>query len=187
MQSQALEGGFQQPAIDAAHAFRAIMEAMARPGKINKVTGAVPPQPLSVAAGACVLTLCDHETPIYLVGEHDNAMVREWISFHTGSPLVNAEACLFALGTWDVMLPLNRFSVGTAEYPDRSATLIVELDELSNEGSILSGPGIESTVKLSLPISDVLKHNHRQYPLGLDFLFTESSRIAALPRSTEVR
>lgn len=43
MHTQALEGGFANAPIDAAHAFRAVMNAMARPGTIEQVRGAQPP------------------------------------------------------------------------------------------------------------------------------------------------
>ena len=50
MTAHLLSGGFADPPADAAHAFRAIMQAMARPGTIHDVTGARPPAPLSIAA-----------------------------------------------------------------------------------------------------------------------------------------
>ena len=46
-----LAGGFHDPAPQSAHAFRALLDAMARPGRIHQVSGALPPAPLSVAAG----------------------------------------------------------------------------------------------------------------------------------------
>lgn len=186
MTSHALEGGFRQPAIDAAHAFRAVMDSMARPGVINTVVGAKPPAPLSVAAGVCLLTLCDHETPVYLTKSHDVAQVREWVAFHTGAPITSADSCLYAVGTWATIQPLSQYPQGTPEYPDRSATLLVEMEKLNADGARLSGPGIKDTASLSLPDVLPFRVNHKQYPLGLDFIFTTADQIAALPRSTEV-
>jgi len=186
MRAQALEGGFATPPIDAAHAFRAVMEAMARPGTIHKLTGARPPAPLSVAAGAVILTLCDTDTPLHLTGDHDTAAVRSWIAFHSGAPLVRPAACQFAVGTWADHAPLSGYPIGTAQYPDRSATLIVEVADLSASGARLPGPGIRDVGQLSLPDIAAFRANHARYPLGLDFLFTCGDRLAALPRSTEV-
>ena len=87
MQSEALIGGFKDPAIQSAHAFRSVMEAMARPGTVQEISGAVPPAPMSPAAGAVLLTLCDTETPVYLAGALDCDAVRSWLAFHTGAPL----------------------------------------------------------------------------------------------------
>ncbi len=186
MQAQTLTGGFAHPSTDAADAFRGVMEALARPGSIHTLTGALPPAPLSSAAGAALLTLCDTETPIYLAGATDCAKVRAWIAFHTGAPLTGPAHCMFALGTWDALPPLSAYPVGTAEYPDRSATLIVECDVLLNAGATLTGPGIRETAALSLPETQAFQTNAALFPLGLDFLFTCRDRIAALPRSTKV-
>lgn len=186
MQAQTLEGGFASPATDAAHAFRGVMEAMARPGTIQTLTGARPPAPLSVAAGVALLTLCDTETPLYLAGNTDCDAVRAWVAFHTGAPLTGPEACMFALGTWDALGPLSTYPIGTSEYPDRSATLIVESTDLTTEGATLTGPGIRDTAALNLPETQAFQDNALLFPLGLDFLFTSGDRIAALPRSTKV-
>ena len=108
MRAQVLEGGFADLPVDASHAFRAVMTAMARPGEIAAVSGALPPAPMSVAAGVVVLTLCDHETPIYLGSSHDTPQVRDWITFHTGAPFTKPQDAMFALGIWD-SLPVPNF------------------------------------------------------------------------------
>ena len=185
MQAHVLEGGFADLPVDASHAFRAVMTAMARPGEIAQVSGARPPAPMSVAAGVVLLTLCDPETPIYLAPSHDTPQVRDWITFHTGAPFVEAGAAMFALGAWDD-LSLSDFPLGTAEYPDRSATLIVERPTLSNDGAVLRGPGIKKDAALSLPETHAFQDNARLFPLGLDFIFTCGDRLVALPRTTRV-
>ncbi len=181
-----LRPGFTEPAIDAARAFRAIMRAMARPGTIETVSGVAPPSPLSAAAGAVLLTLCDAETPLYLAGDADSDAVRAWITFHTGAPLCVAAQCSFALGTWDTLMPLDAYPGGSAEYPDRSATLIVEMPDLLPQGVRLRGPGIRAQAHLSLPETQAFQRNAARFPLGLDFLFNSGDRVAALPRTTQV-
>lgn len=181
----ALEGGFANAPIDAAHAFRAVMNVTARPGVIEAVQGATPPAPLSIAAGVVVLTLCDPETPIFLTPNYDTPAVRDWIAFHTGAPICAPANAAFALGEWDQM-PVGEFPLGTSEYPDRSTTLIVELPELSTNGATLRGPGIEHTATLSLPEIETFRTNALHFPRGLDFLFTCDDRLAGLPRTTKV-
>lgn len=185
MQIHALEGGFTDAPIEASHVFRAVMTAMARPAEIMRVQGALPPAPLSPAAGAVLLTLCDPDTPVFLGAAHDREAVRDWITFHTGAPLVEACRAMFAFGTWED-LPRAEFPLGSAEYPDRSATLIVEVATLENEGQTLRGPGIRDTAQLSLPETAFFAQNTAIFPLGLDFIFTCGARLAALPRSTRV-
>jgi alpha-D-ribose 1-methylphosphonate 5-triphosphate synthase subunit PhnH len=181
-----LHGGFADPPRDAAHAFRAAMGAMARPGTIHSVAGAVPPAPLSIAEGVLILTLCDPDTPLFLAPSHDNPDVRDWITFHTGAPFAPAAACAFALGTWDALMPLSAYPIGTPEYPDRAATLIVALPDLRAPGTRLTGPGIRDAAALPLPDPVALAANAALFPLGVDLFLTCGADLAALPRSTRI-
>lgn len=187
MDGTQLEGGFATPATQSARAFRALMEAMARPGTIQDIGGGEPPAPLSVAAGTAILTLCDAETPLYLAGAADTPEVRAWVAFHTGAPVRGPGHAMFAVGTWPALQPLDAYPIGRSDYPDRSATLIVELPQLFAEGATLRGPGIQETASLSLPDLDAFQANKALFPRGLDFFFTCGARVAALPRTTEVR
>ena len=186
MTSEALTGGFKEGPIATARAFRAALEAMARPGTIWTVDSAAPPKPLTVAAGVLILTLCDDTTPIHLGPSLDNPVLRDWIIFHTGAPLVSAQAARFAVGTWADLTPVNRFATGLPDYPDRSATLIVEMTALTPDGARLSGPGIAETARLSLPEMAAFHANQALFPMGFDTYFTCGNRLAALPRSTHV-
>lgn len=187
MQANTLSGGFADPAINSAHAFRSVMEAMARPGTIQDISGAEAPAPLSNAAGAVLLTLCDTDTPIYLAGDADCDAVRAWLAFHTGAPMAGPAQCMFAVGTWNALAPLSAYSLGTPDYPDRSATLIVDGADLDAPGATLTGPGIQDHASLPVPEIAAFKTNHALFPLGLDFIFTSGDRLAALPRTTQVR
>ncbi|WP_299599892.1 phosphonate C-P lyase system protein PhnH [uncultured Tateyamaria sp.] len=185
MEHSSLAGGFTDPPQESAQAFRGIMRAMACPGTICDVAGAVPPAPLSVAAGTVLITLADHDTGIHLAGHYNVQAVRDWITFQTGAPLVDATDAQFVLGTWED-IDLSNLAVGTAEYPDRSATVIVDLPVLKAEGATLKGPGIRDVARLNLPDLEAFRRNATLFPLGLDFMFTCGARIAALPRSTKV-
>lgn len=186
MLDDALTGDFADAPRDAARAFRAALDAMARPGKIVTITGGTAPGPVSPAAATLLLTLCDAETPLYLAPGHDSDALRQWIAFHIGAPVVGRGDAMFALGTWDALGPQTDFPIGTPEYPDRSTTLIVEVAALANEGARLTGPGIETEHWLTLPDSSFFARNHALFPLGLDCFFTSGGRLAALPRSTKV-
>ena len=186
MQSAALTGGFSDAPVQSASGFRAALNAMARPGQIEQVTGAIAPAPVSEAAAVLLLTLCDAETPVFLAPGHDLPNVRDWIAFHIGAPICGRQSAMFALGNWESLNPLGGFSTGTPEYPDRAATLIVEMDSIAQSGARLTGPGIQDQAFLSLPDIDAFRANHQLYPLGRDFFFTSGDRLAALPRSTRV-
>lgn len=185
-QKDALAGGFDAAPVQSARAFREILEALARPGTIRQVQGAQPPAPLSVAAGVALLVLTDTTTGLYLAGPADCPAVRDWVAFHIGAPLVGPDKADFALGPWAALQPVSRFRIGLPDYPDRSATLIVECDALSQDGPRLTGPGIQSFQRLNLPETAAFRANRALFPLGFDTLFTAGDRIAGLPRSTRV-
>jgi len=186
MRDEVLTGGFHDAPVQAARAFRAALNALARPGRIEAIHGATAPVPVSPAAATLLLTLCDAETPLHLAGAHDTQAVRDWVAFHIGAPLVEAGDAMFALGSWAALDPLERMRIGTPEYPDRSATLIVEIDRLTAEGARLTGPGIETEARLSLPETAAFAANRALFPLGCDFFFTAGDHLAALPRTTIV-
>ena len=187
MTAGALRGGFSAAPVQSARAFRAALDALSRPGLIVPVDGASPPAPLSVAAGVLILTLCDDTTPLYLAGGHDCAALRDWIIFHTGASLVPAHKASFALGSWPALLPVDRFGIGTPDYPDRSVTLIIEMPQLTPTGTQLSGPGIQGHAWLSLPDVAAFQVNAAQFPMGFDCFLTCGRTLAALPRSTCVK
>lgn len=185
--ASALGGGFSKPAEDAARAFRVMLNAMARPGTIMELPACETPVGLSAAAGSAALTLLDADTLLYLTEDLAGSTVAGWLRYHTGAPKSNRGECQFAMGRWNELLPLSDYPTGSTSYPDRCATLIVELDELSNErGLVLRGTGTKDRAYLSLPDPELFIDNHAQFPLGLDFVFTCGQRVACLPRSTRV-
>ncbi|MFN3294183.1 MAG: phosphonate C-P lyase system protein PhnH [Gemmobacter sp.] len=186
MTGDVLTGGFADAPVQSAHAFRAILEALARPGTLHRVGGALPPPPLSVAAGVVLLTLADGTTPLHLAGAADCPAVRAWVAFHIGAPLCAAEEADFAVGTWADLSPAGRFRIGRPDYPDRSATLIAEVPALDPAGARLTGPGIATEARLSLPETAAFRANRALFPLGFDTILTCGDRLAGLPRSTRV-
>jgi alpha-D-ribose 1-methylphosphonate 5-triphosphate synthase subunit PhnH len=114
---QHLEGGFADPPRHAAHAFRGALQALSRPGRIERLPVPTPPAPGFPRRRRAVLTLCDATTPLHLAPSHDTEALRGWITFHTAAPLVGAERAAFALGTWEALQPHDRFAIGTRGIP----------------------------------------------------------------------
>ena len=59
-----LEAGFADPVPDAQRCFRAVLDAMAHPGRVARVAGVSSAGLLGTAAAAVLLTLVDHETGV---------------------------------------------------------------------------------------------------------------------------
>ena len=196
MQAIDLEGGFAAPVLDAQRGFRALMDALANPGTMRPLDlGLTPPAPLTPELGAVALTLCDHDSPLWLDRRlAGSAAVSAWLRFHTGAPVVDDPAAAhFALATGAEDLPLlNSFSLGSDQYPDRSTTVVLALPAL-NGGSPLTlrGPGIKEEQTISpvgLP-GDFLAQwleNRAQFPRGVDLLLVADGAVIGLPRSTRI-
>src|SRR5262245_55858793 len=125
-EAMATDAGFADPAVDAAQVFRTLLEAMARPGRIQPLPIAVaaPPMLGSHAAQLC-LTLCDLDTPLWIDPAYASEASVAYLRFHAGCPVVSAieDAAFLLVAPAHVAQVLQRCRVGTAEYPDRSATL----------------------------------------------------------------
>lgn len=185
-----IASGFAHPVHDAARAFRAVLDAMARPGRIRPVPAPVPPAPLSPAAAAVVLTLCDGDAPLWLAPSLRSAAVEAFLRFHTGcAPAPTPDAAAFLLGRWGELRDLTGLRAGAAERPDLSATLIVEVTALaSGAGPRLSGPGAPDGPRIDATGLDaafwaLLGRNGEGYPLGVDVILTCADSVAALPRT----
>ena len=184
---QVLTGGFADTAVDAARAFRVLLQAMARPGTVHDLGTALPPDGLSPAAGTALLTLADGTTPVFLAGSADCAAVRGWIAFHIGAPISGPQDAVFAVGPLADLTPhADRLRLGDPAYPDRSATLIAEVDRLTPGNTRLTGPGIRDAAFLALPQAGMFRRNAQHFPLGFDSYLTCGRQIAGLPRSTRL-
>ena len=187
----AVHAAFTDPSRDSQQVFRAIMNAVAHPGEVVRADmGFAPPAPLSAAAAAALLSLADFETAVWLDAAERDA--RQFLRFHTGARLIDEPALAdFALLTDPQAAPaLETFAQGTADYPDRSATLIMQVEAFGQDWR-LTGPGIDGKTRFSatpLPADFVAqwRDNHARFPQGVDVIFAGNGQIAALPRSTEI-
>jgi len=191
----AIEPAFRDAVREAQTVFRLAMRALASPGQVVALdTPLVPPAPLFAPAAALLLTLCDFETPVWLDPElASRAEVAAFVRFHTGARLVTwpADAAFAVIADVARMPAVGAFAQGTPDYPDRSATLILQVETLSPAGWSLEGPGIRGTTGFSaapLPVDFAaqMRANRTAFPCGVDILFATRTSLAALPRSTRV-
>jgi alpha-D-ribose 1-methylphosphonate 5-triphosphate synthase subunit PhnH len=186
--------GLADPPHDSQRLFRSVLEAFSHPGRIVQLaeapTGA---GPLSHAATAFILTLVDRDTPLWLDPAFDVPVVRDFVRFHTGAQIAMHEAdALFAVLTSSRAPLLDGFAVGTDPYPDRSATLVIEVPSLTGGATrTVRGPGIETRAGISIAglgdsFQDEWAANHALFPCGVDLVFTSGASLLALPRSIVV-
>src|SRR6266446_6926378 len=183
--------GFADKVVSAQSTFRSVMDAMARPGSVQEVVASVgTPWPLMPGTAAIALTLFDHDTPIWLDRRmSETPEVANWLKFHSGAPVVtDPSVCSFAVIVDGAALPdLEQFSFGTAEYPDRSTTLILQVESLTQGCEYeLRGPGINGAVVLRAKIEPKdlfgrLAVNAAVFPRGVDVMLVAGDEIVAIP------
>jgi alpha-D-ribose 1-methylphosphonate 5-triphosphate synthase subunit PhnH len=188
---QKLAPGFNDPQLDSQRVFRQVLQAMARPGHIlplDRLPEA--PSPLGGAAAALALTLFDLDTPVWLSPELRDA-ASDYISFHTGAPLTTeiGAAAFVLVGDGKQLPDLSQVALGDAEYPERGATVIVQVERLRIASSRrLRGPGILGHVDISVDgLADefwpALQANRQRFPLGFDTLLVAGDMVLGLPRT----
>lgn len=189
-----LPAGFADKVLSAQSVFRSVMDAMARPGSVQHIeatSGA--PAPMMRATAAIALTLLDQDTPVWLdAGMAKSSSVAKWIGFHTSAPVtVDSSVSNFALIANSSTLPdFEIFSFGSAEYPDRSTTVILQVASLTEGPAYeLRGPGIDGVAILhaTIGVSDFLDRlalNGKLFPRGIDLVLVADDAIVAIPRTT---
>jgi alpha-D-ribose 1-methylphosphonate 5-triphosphate synthase subunit PhnH len=190
-----IQPAFRDAVCESQVVFRLAMRALASPGQIARLdTPLAPPAPLFAPAAALLLTLCDFETPVWLDPVlADSGEVAASLRFHTGARLVTSPAdAAFAVIADPARMPaLSAFAQGTPDYPDRSTTLILQVETLGAAGWTLEGPGISGTARFSaapLPadFAAQMRANRAVFPCGVDIFFATRTSSAALPRSTRI-
>lgn len=191
-----MPAGFADKVLSAQSTFRSVMDAMARPGRVQRIVAAAgTPGAMMRGTAAIALTLFDHDTPVWLDAPmSETPDVTKWLKFHTGAPVIaDPSICHFALiGDPRALPALDRFAFGSNEYPDRSTTLILQVESLTQGSALeLRGPGIDGTALLQATIAppDLLERlasNAALFPRGIDVVLVHDNSIVAIPRSTRL-
>lgn len=181
--------GFADSVLSAQSAFRAILDAMSRPGTIQSAgRDLTPPAPLTPSAAACLLTLVDAETTLWL--DDACAPARDWIAFHCGAPFSTCDTADFVLAT--ALPDLATLDAGTDDGPQDGATVIVQVKNLRGGPRLtLAGPGLKTQATLEidgLPADFVQTWaaNHARFPRGVDLILCAGDELVALPRSLHI-
>ena len=185
--------GFSDSVHEAQRMFKGLLDALAHPGQTYSPTVALnPPDGLTPLCAAACLTLIDLETTVWLQPSLPSG-VKNWLRFHTGCRFSDssAAATFAVIGDAFSQPDLRAFSWGSAEDPEKSTTLLIQVEDFdSGQAQQLSGPGILESVALAPALPETFWHqwvsNHSAYPQGVDcFLFTQRS-VVGLPRTVRI-
>lgn len=166
--------------------FRALMTAFSFPGR---------PQSLPLCSDATSPTgiaavLCDNEVsladPDQLIGPADMRRL--------GTREASADSAGFVIAEGN-RAPGFAPVLGTLAEPEKGATLIIRVDSIEGSNDfplILEGPGIAGTQ--ALPVSGLNSQWlaqrarwNRNFPMGIDLILVDDTRVVALPRTTRIR
>lgn len=188
--------GFRDPVLGPQVVFRAVLQALSRPGRPTAIGrhGVAGPAFAPEAALAILLALCDYETPVWLDDEWRGTELRPWLAFNCGAPMAREphDAAFGILRAAAGPADLARFANGDARYPDRSTTLLAICDDfVSGPRLSVEGPGVKSHELIApagLPDGFLheAKANAALFPCGVDVLLIAENEIIGLPRTSRL-
>jgi alpha-D-ribose 1-methylphosphonate 5-triphosphate synthase subunit PhnH len=185
--------GFADPVHDAQGVFRCVLNALSRPGHVFELDAHAGASTLGSAMAQVLLCLTDDDTPVWW--QQQDLEAAQWLRFHTGACVTQSpDAAAFAVLRSTSGLPvLDMFGSGSADAPEHSTTLLLEVPSLVSGPAVeWRGPGINGmqVVRIAgLPDGFWMQWqaNHAAFPQGVDIVFTCANAVLGLPRTTRVR
>lgn len=204
------------PVFDAQEHYRILLDAMARPGKINilprlllsvpvATQGAITPI-FTDAAALIGFALLNSDVSFYVDGPGADLVTRYLIVNTSARPAELEEAdFVFSSGHVSAVL-IEAMKKGSLPYPEEGATLVASVGALATEPSglgtgnagsdlalTLQGPGIADKQTfyvhgLNATLVEALQQSNMEFPLGIDLILTDGDgRVACIPRSSRIR
>ncbi|RBI58724.1 phosphonate C-P lyase system protein PhnH [halophilic archaeon] len=196
------------PVDDTRDTFRALVDAMSRPGTVERT-------PVAPAHHAVAATLVDHEVTMH-GGDDRLRTALDWESRHSEAAFEEADIVFVDGDTSGCVVDAKR---GSLKEPSDGATVVYRVDALvaPDETAVsddpadgldtrdaqtdgndapelvlsLSGPGVPGSRRVGvrgLPEDEVeaIAEAQSAYPRGVDVYLTTDDRLVALPRSVDV-
>jgi alpha-D-ribose 1-methylphosphonate 5-triphosphate synthase subunit PhnH len=182
---------------DAQEQFRNILEAMSRPGLIQKINNFefIPPVTIHKASAIIAFSLLNADVSFAVIND-DQKITEAYIKLNTNATVATIDKAdyIFINGNnsgdflWDV-------KQGNLSYPEDSATVIIDVATIHlspNKNSvalICKGPGVatENIVYISgleITLLEKVKELNQEYPLGIDVMIVDVNNcLIGLPRS----
>jgi len=194
--------GFADSTAQSQGVFRCALDALARPGTptaIPTASLASPPTGTSAAAASVLLALLDQDCALWLSPTLANGPAAAWLRFHTGCQI--EQDCSKADFVWAASIvelpPLHQLKQGSAEYPDQSATCVVDVTAwraaaVSDPAAVsLRGPGVRGVITVAVDGLDanfVQQHHAMQAhaPCGVDMFCCADDVLLGFPRSVRL-
>jgi alpha-D-ribose 1-methylphosphonate 5-triphosphate synthase subunit PhnH len=177
---------------DSQQVFRAVLEALARPG----TPMALPPEPLTALTPAIapIIALADSTTGVCVLENSDDRWA-DTIATATSAPIWPAEMARLVAAVRPISADEVRgFNRGSAQAPEDAALVAVGVRDVHGGPRrwTLSGPGVCDTTTVApqgIPTEFVVARAEAvtAYPAGIDVLLvTDDGRVVGLPRTTTI-
>jgi alpha-D-ribose 1-methylphosphonate 5-triphosphate synthase subunit PhnH len=174
--------------------FRAILEAMARPGSCQVLAlngSTLKSDVLEDAYIAVLASLLDNSVTV----ADPNKLISQANASLLQANQVDSDQADFILCRGD-LLPDFEPKLGTLPSPELSATIILKVKKIDDQqqGDLnlrLTGPGVNGQKNCSISGFDLHWLAAREewissFPLGVDLLLVDDAKVMSLPRTTKV-
>lgn len=188
-------------ALESQAVFKVALDAIARPGSIERLPESITRRLPSVLAP--LLVLADVETRVHVI-DTTTFVWEEAVTSATGartSSVVDADLIAVPFEARDQLASVFALaSPGTAFSPESGTRVTIGVDDIRENGAgslagvqlVLRGPGIDGERAVCIDgvtEGDVesWKRTNSRFPAGIDVWFTtDSGRVLGIPRSTHV-
>ena len=162
--------------------FKALMNTLAQPGKIEKIQSLFNSNILAIAN-----TLLYSEVSFFYEGDEDFSLI-EAITNSTKEEITNADYIFCDEVNENLLLKAKK---GKDKDPELSATLVFKCKNFKGLKVLLTGPGINKAKEVFLPINksfiDSFNEKNSLYPLGNEvFFLNEKNEVLSLSRTTKL-
>lgn len=205
MRENALKEAAFDDVYDSQKNFRILMDAMSRPGEIFKLCDnyfSNTPQELNSNFLTILKTLGDN-TVSFSLGNMESEAIKKYIEVNTGMEFMYlSEADYVLFRGWEFDESFFELNLGTYEFPERSATVIVETENIlsgvfkesfrSKVEITMRGPGIKdknivTICGLDKKYAEGLGDINSMFPLGIDVIFVDSEgNLTCVSRTTKL-
>lgn len=163
--------------------FRAGLEALARPGRVQRIEALFESHLLAMASSL----LYSKIRYFYRGTQADFHLVEAM----TGASQAAPETSHYLFADAPSVELWRKASPGSMERPETSATCIFACSDSFETPVILRGPGIKDARRARLPVAEdfamALAENRPSFPLGADlFLVDDKGLLLGLPRTTAI-
>lgn len=186
---------------DIQNSYRKVLNCMSRPGYIENI--AVEGEKVDIdicfyrQTLVLIFMLLDAEVSYKIVSEreHEIATLINQLTYAREECVEEADYIFVLMDANNHLLEetFKAAKIGDLIDPHKSATIIVEVEEISNAKEyVLTGPGIEKKAYVGIKAKgNWFKEREgkiAEYPLGIDVIFIDkASNVMCLPRTTQVQ